>query len=449
MSIISTTNSTCTIQKIEYKTTEAIIYLKITAFARTCPEKGIMIYFKEPNTEVLNPAFKVSSEEDTYQNKIFWINNSNLTGHTYKNVGMESTIPIHIDLSNGTYKDNHLYKEVIILLVDYSDEKTILWSSQVLQLCSSPLNINIKGDITPIFTKTKDENGGTKYRLSIRYSFSEDSWAFNLQHPDIYLEMRVKARQNNSLIEQLTILTSNSGIWEEAIDSLETTAHITITTKLKINQSTLWEKFLTCVPEEVYQIYVKKADRLYAVSNKSIQHNNITRDTHLYHNIKKPYELTLIVVPWLNSNGTSKKGSKGQPLYTIEACLQNCRGVYIPIKELFSLPISISKVYLGNGDTITIPNNILKDISEDFPNILYSNYTIEYTERILSQMSLANTSIKLEINGITATKQAMLLVEKAQKSYSVGDKTSSGLFIGSSSDNYALIIQKGDLSDAK
>lgn len=448
MSIIATTNSTCTIKKIECRGAEAIVHLKITAFARTLPEKGIMIYLKEPASKVLTPAFRVSSEEDVYQNRIFWINTSNLTGHTNQNIGMETTIPVHIDLSRGTYKDGHLYREIMIAITDYQNEKSILWLSQTLHLCSGPLDFNIKGNIMPRFTRIVP-TGTSKYSLSIDYKFSEDSWLFNLQHEDLLLEMNVHAKQDSEFNTQEVVLAETFGTWENVSSELEEEAHVTIVAQLKLNQAVIWEDSVVCVPGEISTLYIKKDNNIHIVTHKAVQYSTLTRDTHIYHSIHGSYTLELLITPWLSSDGTPRMGSLNQPLYTISPYVINSYGKYIPIKDIFTLSIAFSKISWNNGEELDIPYNLIEDVTEDFPTIIYNNYSTEIAERILSQMTLLNTFLEIAIDGITATKHPMLIVEATPANYIVGDDAASGLRVGSESSGYSLIIQKGNTSYGK
>lgn len=411
MSIIATTNSTCSIKKIEYRGAQAMVHLKITAFAKTIPSKGVIIGFKDSGNETFQPSFKVSSEDDVYQSKIFWINYSNLSEHTNQNIGMDCIIPVPIDLSKGTYKDKHLYREVTVLLVDYQDESKILWSSPILHLCSGPIHFNIVGDIIPQFTKLQSASADSLYKLDIRYTFTEDSWLFNLQHPDLTLEMSVHANQNTPFDVLESVLATSSGTWENVTSELEPSAHVTITAKLKLNNIILWKDQIVCVPNEVATLYIKQDNTVYLVEHKAVMKNNLPRDAHVYHGLEEPHELFLVIIPRRDINNNFIKDTNGRILYTLEPCIKTISGKYTSVTELLkNIQLDILSVALTTGEALYIPQNLLGDIKEDFPTVLYNNYSVEDAQDILTKfVTSEGYSFKILLHGITAVKQPILI----------------------------------------
>lgn len=426
MSVIKTTNSTCTVHKIEYRGTQAIVYLKITAFARTVPEKGVLVFFRDTGSTEYNPAFKVSSEDDVPQSKIFWINTSNLTGHTHQTVGMDAIIPVPIDMSKGVYRNKHLYREINVLLVDYQDEQNILWISEVLHLCSEPIHINVKGSLYPRFRL----NNTGLYSMSLDYEFSENSWLFNLDNSEVTLDMRVMVHQSTPFeIKEVILPNKSSGSWLNISDTIERDAHVIIKAELRINNNVIWTDSIQKVPGEISSLHIKTGNNIHTVTHKAVQTNSLTRDAHIYHTHSEQLELNLLIAPWRDYAGNHITGTGDIPLYTIEAYIKKSNGSFSPLKNYFTFPIKISKVYFNENSPLNIPSNLTGNISDDFATIIYNNYDPAIAEMILSNMLYLGQQLHIVFSTIKNIKIPKLIIT-----------SSSDILIGDG-DGYGLTIQ--------
>ncbi len=439
---IKETNSICKISKVDYKGAKAIVHLNIQAISETVPAKAVLIGFKDIGDEVFQSAFPVSSEEDIFESVVFWINHSDIKTHTNKDIGIDNTIQIPVDLSSGVYKNNHLYRNVIITIVDYADVKKILWSSEELHLCSRPLEFNIVGSIKPEFTKCHDTN---TYDLSIKYSFKETSWLFDIQKEELTLAISVTAKQSTEFSEESITVFETEGSWEHITTMLEQHAHVTITAELKFHNIILWSDKLICVPGELSTLYVKKDQAIHIVNHKSALDNNLSRDIHVYHGFEEPQELALLIRPWKNNSGFHRKTERGYPLYTIEPFIKHINGSYIPLNKFYPIPLTISKVSWNNG-TLDLDTcyNLTQNLSEDFPAIIYYNYSSEDAEKILSRAVLYDNfklditipGIEVTIQGIEAVKYPILVIDECPEGYELGAHVDIGLFTGDAPETY-------------
>jgi hypothetical protein len=376
------------------------VYLKITSFAKTSPERGVIIGFIDTDSGIFNPSFKVSSDDDTYGNKIFWINYSNSVEHTSQNIGMEGIIPVPVDLTQGIYKSGHLYREGRIVLADFQDESDVLWSSSVLHLCSEPLEFNIKGSIIPKFSKPFPYTGDTK-DLSIEYEFSENSWLFNLQHPNLLLEMSVSVIQSTPFNTEEVILAETKGKWENIASQIEPYAHVMITATLKLDESVLWKQQLACVPDELSSLYVQKNNAVHPVIFKALQHHNLARDAHIFTPFTETSELFLLIT----------KDAQNPELNTLTPYIKDKNNKFLNLESLYAIPLAFKKILWSDGTPLAIPSRVSTHIPTAFVDITNYNFSEEDAKNLLKTMIIDDyTYLQIKLEGIEAIKKPVLVV---------------------------------------